>query len=93
MKFKESEIIKYIQIANEKHKQGNLNQANEIYKKLIDQKIYTYELLISYGIFNRDINNLEIAKNLFIFSTRKYPFHLQDQFLESKFFKFFKGYN
>ena len=81
MNFNESEIIKYIQIANEKHKQGNLNQANEIYKKLIDQKIYTYELLISYGIFNRDINNLEIAKNLFIFSTRKYPLKIKPYLL------------
>ena len=36
MKNKISEITKYIQIAKEKHKEGNLNQANEIYKKLIE---------------------------------------------------------
>ena len=73
MEFDNSEIIKYIQIAKDKHKEGNLSQANEIYKNLINKKIYTPDLLISYGIFNRDINNLKIAKNLFILSIRKYP--------------------
>jgi hypothetical protein len=65
MEYDTSEISKYIQIAKEKHKEGNFHQANEIYKKLINQKIYTYDLLISYGLFNREINNLKIAKNLF----------------------------
>ena len=73
MNYEKSEITKYIQIAKEKHKEGNLNQANEIYKKLIDQKIYTYELLISYGLFCKEINNLKIAKNLFFLSIKKYP--------------------
>ena len=81
MKYEKSEIIKYIQIAKEKHKEGNLNQANEIYKKLINQKIYTYELLITYGIFNRDLNNLEISKNLFILSIRKYPLMIKPYIL------------
>ena len=81
MKNKISEITKYIQIAKEKHKEGNLNQANEIYKKLINQKIYTADLLISYAIFNRDINNLEIAKNLFILSIRKFPLVIKSYIL------------
>ena len=68
-----SEITKYIQIARENHKKGNIYQANEIYKKLINQKIYTYELLFSYGLFCKEINNLKIAKNLFILSIKKYP--------------------
>ena len=63
MQYDVSEIMQYIQIAKKKHKEGKLNQANEIYKKLINQKIFTYDLLISYGLFNREINNLIIAKN------------------------------
>ena len=47
------EVSKYIQIANENYKKGNIYQANEIYKKLIKQKIYTYDLLFSYGLFNK----------------------------------------
>ena len=73
MKENSLEITKYIQIAKRIIKKGNIYQANEIYKKLINQKIYTYELLISYGLFNKEINNLKIAKNLFILSIKKYP--------------------
>ena len=67
------EVAKYIQIAKENYKQGRIYQANEIYKKLINQKIYTYDLLFSYGLFNKNINNLKIAKNLFVLSIKKYP--------------------
>jgi len=73
MRENSSEITKYIHIARENQKKGNIYQANEIYKKLINQKIYTYELLISYGLFCKEINNLKIAKNLFILSIKKYP--------------------
>ena len=73
MKDSSLEILKYIEIARKKHKEGNIYQANEIYRKLINQKIYTYELLISYGLFCKEINNLKIAKNLFNLSIKKYP--------------------
>ena len=73
MKENSLEISKYINIARQNHKEGNIYQANEIYRKLIEKKIYTYDLLLSYGLFNKDINNLKIAKNLFILSIRKYP--------------------
>ena len=73
MKENSSEVTKYIQIAKKNYRQGNIYQANEIYKKLINQKIYTYDLLFSYGLFNKEINNLKIAKNLFILSIKKYP--------------------
>ena len=73
MRENSSEITNYINIARENHKKGNIYQANEIYKKLINQKIYTYELLISYGLFCKEINNLKIAKNLFNLSIKKYP--------------------
>ena len=68
-----SEITKYIHIARENHKKGNIYQANEIYKKLINQKIYTYELLFSYGLFCKEINNLMIAKNYLFYLLRNIP--------------------
>ena len=73
MKDNSLEILRNIEIAKKNHKEGNIYQANEIYRKLINQKIYTYDLLISYGVFNKDINNLQIAKNLFDLSIKKYP--------------------
>ena len=73
MKENSLEISTYIQIARKNYEEGNIYQANEIYRKLINKKIYTYDLLISYGQFNKEINNLNIAKNLFILSIKKYP--------------------
>ena len=81
MKYDIAEISKYIQIAKKNHNEGKIFQANEIYRKLIDQKIYTYELLISYGIFCKEINNLKIAKNLFFLSIKKYPLKINSYIL------------
>ena len=81
MKNNSVEIIKYIQIARENHKKGNIYQANEIYRKLINQKIYSYELLISYGLFCKEFNNYKIAKNLFILSIKEYPLKINSYIL------------
>tara|TARA_B100000886_G_scaffold319204_1_gene259787 strand:- start:346 stop:2163 length:1818 start_codon:yes stop_codon:yes gene_type:complete len=81
MKDDSLEITKYIQIAKKIQKDGNIYQANEIYRKLINQKIYTYDLLFSYGLFNKEINNLKIAKNLLILSINKYPLKINSYIL------------
>ena len=81
MKENSLEITKYIQIAKKKQKEGNIYQANEIYKNLINQKIYTYDLLISYGLFCKEISNLKIAKNLFFLSIKKYPLKINPYIL------------
>ncbi len=81
MKYDIAEISKYIEIAKKNHKEGKIYQANEIYRKLIDQKIYTYDLLISYGLFCKEINNLKIAKNLFFLSIKKYPLKIDSYIL------------
>ena len=81
MKDNSLEITKYIQIAKKNHKEGKIYQANEIYKKLINQKIYTHDLLFSYGLFCKEINNLKIAKNLFFTSIRKYPLKINSYIL------------
>ena len=87
MKENSLEITKYIQIAKKNHNEGNLYQANEIYKKLINQKIYTYDLLTSYGLFNKEINNLNIARNLFILSIKKYPLKINSYILLAEIFR------
>jgi len=81
MKENSLEISKYINLARQNHKEGNIYQANEIYKNLINQKIYTYDLLISYGLFCKEINNLKIAKNLFFLSIKKYPLKINSYIL------------
>ena len=81
MKEDSLEISKYIQLAKKNQKEGRLKQANEIYKNLINKKVYTYELLISYGLFNKEINNLIVAKNLFTLSIKKYPLFIKPYLL------------
>ena len=67
------EINSAVEIAKKNHKKGDLFKANEIYKDLLNKKIYTYDLLFSYGLFNMEIKNNLLAKKLFIFSIKKYP--------------------
>jgi len=54
MKYDTSEISKYIQIAKKKHKEGNLFQANEIYKLKKDKTGAIF-------VFERN-NNLDFVK-------------------------------
>ena len=61
-----------MRLQKKKHKQGDLSKASEIYKDLMNKKIYTYDLLVSYGLFNMEIKNNLLAKKLFIFSIKKY---------------------
>ena len=72
-KILEININTAVEIAKRKHREGNLVQASEIYKKLINKKTYTYDLLVSYGIFNKEVKNIVLAKKLFITSIKKYP--------------------
>ena len=67
------EINSAVEIAKKKQTQGDLVKASEIYKNLMNKKIYTYDLLVSYGLFNIEIKNNLLAKKLFIFSIKKYP--------------------
>ena len=88
-----SEITKYIQLAKKNQKEGRLKQANEIYKNLINKKIYTYELLISYGLFNKEINNLIVAKNLFTLAIKKYPLLIKSYILLAEIFRIQNKFN
>ena len=93
MKEDSLEISKYIQLAKKNQKEGRLKQANEIYKNLINKKIYTYELLISYGLFNKEINNLIVAKNLFTLAIKKYPLLIKSYILLAEIFRIQNNFN
>ena len=87
------EVNSAVAIAKKKHKEGNLVQANEIYKSLINKKIYTYDLLLSYGIFNKEIKNTVLAKKLFIFSIKKYPSFTKSYILLSEILSIENNFN
>ena len=81
MKDNSLQILRNIELAKKNHREGNIHKANEIYKKLINQKIYRYDLLFSYGLFNKEINNFKIAKNLFLLSIKKHPLEIKSYIL------------
>ena len=54
MKDNSLQILRNIELAKKNHREGNIHKANEIYKKLIKQKIFTHDLLFSYGLFNKE---------------------------------------
>ena len=81
---KKYDFNKAIKLAEELFKKGNLNKADEIYKNLFKHKIYTYDLLISCALFNKNVKRYKIAKDLLLLSLRKYPKGIKSYLLLSE---------
>ena len=81
---KKYDFNKEIKLAEELFKKGNLNKADEIYKNLFKHKIYTYDLLISCALFNKNVKRYKIAKDLLLLSLRKYPKGIKSYLLLSE---------
>ena len=67
------ELKKKIDIAKKKHKQGKLEEANNIYKVLITSNQDSFDLLYSYSLFCKDLKNFKLAKQLFLTLIKKFP--------------------
>ena len=67
------ELSKKIKLAEELFKKGDFSKVDNIYKDLFKQKNYTYDLLISCALFNKNIKRFKIAKDLLTLSIAKYP--------------------
>ena len=93
MKRKIIDVNAAIEIAKKKHKEGNLIQANKIYKGLIDKKFYSCDLLVAYGLFNLEIKNFVLAKKLFVFSIKKYPSFKKSYILLAEIFSLENNFN
>ena len=50
------DFSKEIKIAEELFKKGEFNKVDKIYNDLFKRKIYTYDLLISCALFNKEID-------------------------------------
>jgi tetratricopeptide (TPR) repeat protein len=73
-----------IKLAEELFKKRDFNKADKIYKDLFKGKNYTYELLISCALFNRNIKRYKIAQDLLTLSIRKYPKGIKSYLLLSE---------
>ena len=81
---KKYDFNKQIKLAEELFKKGELNKVDEIYRELFKRKIYTYDLLISCALFNKNIKRYKIAIELLTLSLRKYPKGIKSYLLLSE---------
>ena len=78
------ELSKKIKLAEELFKKGDFSKVDNIYKDLFKQKNYTYDLLISCALFNKNIKRFKIAKDLLTLSIAKYPKGIKSYLLLSE---------
>jgi len=82
------ELSKKIKLAEELFKKGDFSKVDNIYKDLFKQKNYTYDLLISCALFNKNIKRFKIAKDLLTLSIAKYPKGIKSYLLLSEIYSF-----
>ena len=55
-------ILENIEVAKIKQKSGRISEANKIFQDLIKSDGNSFIVLYSYGLFCRDLKNLDLAK-------------------------------
>ena len=78
---------KNLEIAKNKCKEGKFNEANEIYKNLIQHNYYSLDLIFSYGLLSKKLKNFELAKQLFFLSIKKFPVFINSYILLAEIFR------
>jgi len=86
------DFSKKLKIAEELFKKGEFDEVDAIYKDLFSYKIYTYDLLISCALFNKNIKRYKIAEDLLILSIKKYPRKIKSYLLLSDIYTFQKNF-
>ena len=66
-------ILEKIEVAKIKQKSGRISEANKIFQDLIKSDGNSFIVLYSYGLFCRDLKNLDLAKKLFFSLINKFP--------------------
>ena len=89
---KRYDFSKKIKLAEELFKKGDFNKVDNIYKELFKHKFYTYDLLISCALFNKNIKRYKIATDLLILSIRKYPKGIKSYLLLSEIYTFNRNF-
>ena len=78
------DLSEQIKLAEEFFKKGDLIKVDRIYKELFKHKIYSYDLLISCALFNKNIKRFKIAIDLLTLSLKKYPKGIKSYLLLSE---------
>ena len=89
---KKYDFSKKIKLAEEFFKKGDFNKVDQIYKDIFKNKIYTYDLLISCALFNKNIKRYKVAIDLLTLSLKKYPKGIKSYLLLSEIYTHQKNY-
>ena len=70
---KKIDLLKKIEEAKIKQKEGNFLEANQIFQVLLKSNNDSFDLLYAYGLFCRDLKNFNLAKRVFLNLINKFP--------------------
>ena len=70
---KKIDLLKKIEEAKIKQKEGNSLEANQIFQELLKSNNNSFDLLYAYGLFCRDLKNFNLAKRVFLNLINKFP--------------------
>ena len=81
-----------LKLAEELFKKGDFNKVDKIYQELFKNKNYSYDLLISCALFNKNIKRYKIAQDLLSLSLRKYPRGIKSYLILSEIYTLQKNF-
>ena len=67
------DLFKKIELAKIKQKEGDVLEANKIFQQLLKTNSDSFDLLFAYGLFCRDLNKLNFAKEVFLKLIKNFP--------------------
>ena len=70
---KKIDLLKKIEEAKKKHKEGNSLEANQIFQALLKSNNDSFDLLYAYGLFCRELKDFNLAKRVFLNLINKFP--------------------
>ena len=85
-------ITEKLKLAEELFKKGDFKKVDKIYQELFKNKNYSYDLLISCALFNKNIKRYKIAQDLLSLSLRKYPRGIKSYLILSEIYTLQKNF-
>ena len=73
MEMDNRKFLDRVQNANKLHRLGKSNEAEKIYRELLDINQNSFDLLYSYSLFCRDLKNFKLAKQFLFNLINKFP--------------------
>tara|TARA_B100000886_G_scaffold339475_1_gene305055 strand:+ start:130 stop:1971 length:1842 start_codon:yes stop_codon:yes gene_type:complete len=87
------DLLKKIEVAKNKQKAGNVQEANKIFQELLKLNSDSFDLIYAYGLFCKDIRNFNLAKRVFLNLTNKFPSSINSYILLAEILRIDNNFN